>query len=282
MSNFIIAAGHTASGNIGCGVIADLDESLCTREISQLVGKELESRGHEVNLLRIDKSNSYRFEDCYVRVEQANELAKNKHIDLYVEIHINAGGGTGTEVLITDRVQSPKAEEYAARVCSSLCAALDIPNRGVKKQNLIVLNRTSMPAILIECLFADSSDGEKYNAELIAKAIVDGLVGAESGSSKSWKLGWNRNDKGWWYCTDVVNKYYYTSDNGWKYIDGEWFIFDKDGYALQNKWYYYENDGCWYYLDDECKMVHGQKGNLLKMWIDGKLYWFDEEGRMVI
>ncbi|GEQ17740.1 MAG: hypothetical protein E6317_19530 [Clostridium sp.] len=30
-----------------------------------------------------------------------------------------------------------------------------------------------MPAILIECLFADSSDTGKYNA----KAIADGLVG---------------------------------------------------------------------------------------------------------
>ena len=40
MSNFVIAAGHTASGNIGCGVIADLDESNCTREISQLVAKD--------------------------------------------------------------------------------------------------------------------------------------------------------------------------------------------------------------------------------------------------
>lgn len=29
MSNFVIAAGHTASGNIGCGVVAVLDESRC-------------------------------------------------------------------------------------------------------------------------------------------------------------------------------------------------------------------------------------------------------------
>jgi N-acetylmuramoyl-L-alanine amidase len=35
-----------------------------------------------------------------------------------------------------------------------------------------------MPAILVECLFADSSDADKYNPEVIAKAIVCGLVGA--------------------------------------------------------------------------------------------------------
>ena len=27
MGNFIIAAGHTASGNVGCGVVDRLDES---------------------------------------------------------------------------------------------------------------------------------------------------------------------------------------------------------------------------------------------------------------
>ena len=100
MSNFVIAAGHTASGNIGCGVVAVLDESRCTREISNLVAKELESRGHKVNLLIVDKSNSYNCEDCFVRAQMANSMAQKEEVDLYVEIHINAGGGTGTEVLI--------------------------------------------------------------------------------------------------------------------------------------------------------------------------------------
>lgn len=178
MSNFVIAAGHTASGNIGCGVVANLDESVCTREISQLVGKVLERKGHKVNVLIIDKNNSYKYEDCYVRANNANDIHENENVDLYVEIHINAGGGTGTEVCVTD--QSTVANQYAAKVCSSLSATLNIPNRGVKTQSLIVLNRTVMPAILVECLFADSSDSKKYNPEVIAKAIGDGIVGVDS------------------------------------------------------------------------------------------------------
>ena len=253
MSNFVIAAGHTASGNIGCGVIADLDESNCTREISQLVAKELKSRGHEVNLLKIDKSNSYRFEDCYVRAEQANELAKKKYVDLYVEIHINAGGGTGSEVLTISKCEIAKSA--AERICKSLSQKLEIPSRGIKSANLIVLKKTNMPAILVECLFADSSDAEKYNADLIARAIVDGLLGENSCENNIWKLGWNRNYKGWWYCTDAVNKCYYTSKDGWKLIDGDWFIFDDNGYALQNTWYHDENDEKNYYLGGDCRIV---------------------------
>lgn len=281
MSNFVIAAGHTASGNIGCGVIADLDESVCSREISQLVGKELEMKGHKVNVLIIDKSNSYNCEDCFVRTIMANELNEEEKVDLYVEIHINAGGGTGTEVLITNMVDSPIAEKYAERISASVSGALGIRNRGVKKQSLIVLNKTSMPAILIECLFADSSDSEKYNAEVIAGAIADSITETDSSHRSKWNLGWNNNETGMWYCTDVEKGYYYTSDNGWKYIDGDWYIFDQNGYALQSKWYYYENDGCWYYLDESCKMVYGKDKPLWK-WIDGGYYAFDKEGRLVL
>lgn len=292
MSSFVIGAGHTASGNIGCGAVANLDESNCNREISTLLEKELKDRGHASVLLRIDKGNSYKYEDCYLRAEQANELAKSQTIDLYAEIHINAGGGTGNEVCVTGK--SPIANQYASKVCASLSAALGIPNRGVKTQSLIVLNKTSMPAILIECLFADSNDSSKYDAKIIAKAIADGLVGAKSFNQKkygssgscgqsdgsSWKLGWNRNNIGWWYCTNAYEGYYYTSNNGWKCIDGEWYIFDYQGYALESAWYYYENDGHWYYLDGNCMMVYGAKDKPLWKWIDDACYAFDEDGRM--
>lgn len=278
MSNFIIAVGHTASGNIGCGVIARLDESNCTREIGSLVAEYLRERGYGVNLLRIDTGNSYKFEDCYCRSNQANDIAKYSKMELYVEIHINAGGGTGPEVCVSEK--SDIANQYAAKVSTSLANALQLNNRGVKTQGLIVLNRTVMPAILVECLFADSSDADKYNPEVIARAIVNGLVGVESSGSRVWKFGWNRNDIGWWYCTDTENKYYYTADNGWKEIDGEWYIFDSRGYALEDAWYYDSSDGFWYYLDSGCKMARGSKEKPLWVWIDGGCYAFNELGVM--
>jgi N-acetylmuramoyl-L-alanine amidase len=57
-----------------------------------------------------------------------------------------------------------------------LSAALGIPNRGVNVMNLIVLNKTDCPAILVECCFVDSSDADKYNADKIAKAIAEGIL----------------------------------------------------------------------------------------------------------
>ena len=278
MSNFIIAVGHTASGNVGCGVVARLNESNCVRQIGDLVAEYLQEKGHGANLLRIDGSNRYNFEDCYVRANQANDIAKDLDIELYVEIHINAGGGTGPEVCITGK--SEIANQYAAKISNALASSLNLYNRGVKTRSLIVLNRTVMPAVLVECLFADSSDADKYNPEVIARAIVNGLVRADGSGNREWKTGWNRNDIGWWYCTDTTNKYYYTSDNGWKEIDGEWYIFDSRGYALRDAWYYDDVDKHWYYLDSDCKMVRGDKDKPLWIWIDGSCYAFDENGRM--
>ncbi|OOM71026.1 N-acetylmuramoyl-L-alanine amidase [Clostridium sp. BL-8] len=278
MNNFIIAVGHTASGNIGCGVIDRLDESQCTREIGTLVMQYLQEKGYGVNLLRIDESTSYSCEDCYERANQGNEIAKTTNIELYAEIHINAGGGSGPEVCVTGK--SEVANQYAAKVCDALSSDLNLPNRGVKTRSLIVLNQTVMPAILVECLFADSDDADKYNVEVIARSIVSGLVRADGSSNEEWKLGWNRNSVGWWYCTCLENKSYYTSKDGWQRIEGEWYVFDNNGYALQDAWYNDEKDNAWYYLDESCMMVRGSKDKVLWKWIDSACYAFDEKGRM--
>jgi len=186
MSNFIIAVGHTASGNIGCRVINRLDESNCTREIGALVAEYLQGKGNGVDLLRIDESNKYNCEDCYIRAIQATQIVQTTDVELYLEIHINAGGGTGPECCVTEK--SEVANQYATKISNSLASALNLLNRGVKTRSLIVLNRTVMPAILVECLFADSDDADVYDPEVIARAIVCGLVGADGSSDGECKL----------------------------------------------------------------------------------------------
>ncbi|WP_343073692.1 hypothetical protein [Clostridium sp. YIM B02555] len=44
MSNFIIAVDHSASGNVGCGVVDRLDESNCSRMIGFLVSQYLQEK----------------------------------------------------------------------------------------------------------------------------------------------------------------------------------------------------------------------------------------------
>jgi N-acetylmuramoyl-L-alanine amidase len=63
----------------------------------------------------------------------------------------------------------------AANIVNSI-AALGFNNRGIKYGDYHVLRNTTMPAVLIETCFLDSnSDMERYNAENISNAIIEGL-----------------------------------------------------------------------------------------------------------
>ena len=88
-----------------------------------------------------------------------------------------------------------------------------------------------------------------------------------------YKLGWNENYTGWWYCTDVTNEYYYKDT--WKLIDGSWYLFDSDGYAESNQWVKWQDK--WYWLRDNCMMAKSQW-----LYIKDEWYCFDEKGVLYI
>ena len=80
----------------------------------------------------------------------------------------------GTEVWCYNE----KTRSIAERICEQI-ASLGFRNRGVKySTKLYVLRKTKAPAILIECAFVDDADDAKlWNAEKIAAAIVQGIIG---------------------------------------------------------------------------------------------------------
>lgn len=84
-------------------------------------------------------------------------------------------------------------------------------------------------------------------------------------------LRWNKNSTGWRYCIDVDNDYYYKDE--WKLIDGEWYLFNAEGYADHDKWVQYKDK--WYYLRSNCMMAKSQW-----LWIDGECYYFYSDGAM--
>lgn len=259
---FLVSVGHTPSGTAGCGAVGLLDESKCTRQISPLVVQKLEALGHTAKLLQIDYGTTT---DYVERARQANNCGG----DLFVEIHLNAGGGTGCEVWTTP---GSNASTYAIKVSESISNAIGIKNRGHKTTTgLYVLKHTSMPAMLVECCFVDNQiDYNAYNADKIASAIVNGLTGQ---TYSAYKLGWNKSSKGWWYCTDADKGYYYTSNDGWKLIDNEWYIFDSQGYAYHDSWY--KSGDYWYYLKASCAMARNEW-----LYINDNFYYFGDQGGM--
>ena len=163
----VINAGHTKLGT-GTGANGYLNESTETRKIAYELLKLLADSKHEVIPAVYDRSAN--------NLKEAVQLANNKAADLFISIHLNAGGGSGCEAYTWRGEQVAQA----VKVCSYL-KKLGFKNRGVKDgSGLYVIKNTKCTAILIEVCFIDN----KADAELfkqvgysnIAKAIYSAIV----------------------------------------------------------------------------------------------------------
>lgn len=88
----VVDAGHTPASP---GASGYLDELECDRAAHWRIKAELERRGHTVYDSTPEDWVSYP-DEVNQRVNYTNSL---DDIDLFVSLHLNAGGGTGTEVL---------------------------------------------------------------------------------------------------------------------------------------------------------------------------------------
>ena len=162
---------HGGHNRIVPGASGYLDEVTEDRAVTAQVIDKLRALGHTV----------YDCTDDSGRTQGQNlanivRMCNSNDVDLNVSIHFNAGGGTGTEVLVYS--DTGAAAGYAAKICAAI-AELGYRNRGVKeRKNLYVLSRTTAPALLVECCFVDSAeDKELYDADKMASAIVAGITG---------------------------------------------------------------------------------------------------------
>lgn len=173
MSKINVHAGHNSSVP---GAVKYLNEVTENRKVKNKVIKLLKEAGHTVYDCT-DESGTTQSKNL------SNIVAKcNAHtVDLDISIHLNAGGGTGTEVLYT----SAKGKTYAEKVSAAVADALEIKNRGAKERDdLYVLKRTKAPAILVECCFVDSkTDRDKWDADKCAEAIVKSVIGKTAGTA---------------------------------------------------------------------------------------------------
>lgn len=160
--------------------------SLKCRGASGLLDEVNEDRAVKNKVIELLRANGHTVYDCTddVGATQNANLRNivnkcNSHfVDLDASIHLNAGGGTGTEVYVYS--DSSKAKGYAQRIVNNISNSLGIRNRGVKTSaNLYVLRKTKSPSLLIECCFVDNAvDKVKWNSDKCAKAIVEGILNA--------------------------------------------------------------------------------------------------------
>lgn len=162
--------GHTPTSP-GAGRF--LNELAEDRKIGAALIAELQRRGHTVVNTTPPDSVGYPSE-----INQRVATANRSGASLFCSIHLNAGGGTGVEVLHYPGDATGVA--IASQISANLSTLLGLPNRGPKaRDNIGVIVNTTMTAVLVEVCFVDSTaDADSYrrtSTASIASAIADGL-----------------------------------------------------------------------------------------------------------
>lgn len=172
MAFYAVDMGHCPKSTGANGYLNELTED---RKIGAALIKELQARGHKViDVTPADSAGEW----LTGRANRANAAG----VDFFVSIHLNAGGGTGTEVLTTS---NSGAKAIAARTSATVAKALGLRDRGRKdRNNVTVIKATKMPAMLVEVCFVDTKkDAEAYwklGAEGVALAIANGIDGTNA------------------------------------------------------------------------------------------------------
>ena len=164
-------AGHGGSdpGAIGNG----LQEKDVTLDIALRTKKELEAAGYTVIMSRTT--------DKYLSLSERTNHANRVNADIFVSIHINAGGGTGIETWKMANGPKPKeSNTLATYIQNETIKQTGSRDRGVKDQNLHVNRESNMPSVLVELGFIDTkADADKLKQASFknkaAKGIANGI-----------------------------------------------------------------------------------------------------------
>lgn len=173
-----IAGGHSA---VAHGAVGIIDEYAKDRAYVARLVPALEAAGHDV----VNCSN----ESTSVNGELAEEcrIANASGADVFMAVHFNSGGGTGTECY--HYPGNDGMRNLSERMSANVASALGLRDRGAKDANFYVLRNTNMPAILLEVCFVDTQqDADAWHAapwDDLTAAVVNAFGGAsfEGGSS---------------------------------------------------------------------------------------------------
>jgi N-acetylmuramoyl-L-alanine amidase len=152
MALVVLDAGHGGhdSGAVGNG----LREKDITLKIAKRVGAILANNYSGISV------RYTRTTDKYIALSERARIANNLKADFFLSIHVNAGGGTGYEDYIYNRLatngSTDKKRQKIHNAVKPVLTKYGLRNRGMKKANFAVLRETKMSAVLVETLFIDT------------------------------------------------------------------------------------------------------------------------------
>lgn len=165
------------TGSFGNGI----KEADITYEVGVLLKNLLEANGNFSVMLSRNTPDEVLGSTNAGSLARRVQMANSWGADYFISIHTNAvtnPQANGTEIF-TYRLMGP-AYNMAVRILNSIVTRLDMRNRGVKQgNNLYVLRKTAMPALLIELGFiTNPQDAYKLenNPFGFANAIYQGIL----------------------------------------------------------------------------------------------------------
>ena len=116
-----------------------------------------------------------------ITLAERAKMANDWGADIFLSIHINAGGGVGFESYIYNGNVSEATRANQNVIHQEIIRATGWNDRGKKRENYAVLRETKMPAILTENGFIDNTtDANKLKNDSfldnIAQGHVNGIV----------------------------------------------------------------------------------------------------------
>jgi hypothetical protein len=160
MAKVFIGVGHGGTDSGAVGKNGQLEKAL-NLSIAKACGAALERHGVKVKLSRTKDENDPVNEE----VAECNSFAP----DLAVDIHNNAGGGTGAETFYT--IGGGTGKKLAENILAQL-AAIGHRSRGAKTRTTVsgsdyyaFIRNTKAPAVIVECAFVDSNDIERIDTD---------------------------------------------------------------------------------------------------------------------
>lgn len=213
--------------------------------------------------------------------ERAKE-ANNWKADLFLSVHINAGGGTGFESYIYNGNVGQATIAYQNTIHPEIVKSTGFTDRGKKRANFAVLRETTMAAILTENGFIDNkNDADKLKQssflDKIAQGHVNGIVKAFGLKKKAQpkpsttpkptsKNGWVKENSKWYFYQNGKKQ------TGWMKDKSKWYYLNKDG-SMATGWV--KDKDKWYYLGPDGAMVTGL------IQYKGKWYYLKKNGEML-
>lgn len=191
---FIVGHGKSKSGGYDSGAVSKdgkYHEFKIAKEITRHAYNHFKANYGDCSIMNYE-GNLYLSD----RIKAANSAG----FDFVAEIHLNAGGGTGTECFYSKL--SNKGKQAAISISNSIAAAFGVRNRGAKtktnsagKDYFGIIRQTKATAVLVETLFIDSGDlyllttyeGQQKCGAAIADGIAEALGLAKKATAATTK-----------------------------------------------------------------------------------------------